>query len=81
MKTELRGRAYRRYQRVRSIHRKKRLSGHIYGMDWFQGTDGKYSKGHMGCGCWLCKLGKRFHQPSWRDYRKAVKGVFFASMK
>ncbi len=44
----------------------------IYGMDWFQGIDGKYSKGHVGCGCWLCKPGKRFRRPSMADERKSM---------
>ena len=67
-----RNRAWRRYQRRRAIRRKKGVSGRIYGMDWFQGLDGKYSKGHIGCGCGLCKLGKRFRRPSWEDERKSV---------
>ena len=67
-----RTRAYRRYQRRRTIRRKKGVSGRIYGMDWFQGVDGKYSKGHIGCGCWLCKPDKRFRRPSWSDARKSA---------
>ena len=65
-----RNRAYRRFQRRRAIARKKALSKSIYLMDWFQGVDGKYNKGHIGCGCNLCKPGKRFRQPSWEDERK-----------
>lgn len=41
-------------------------------MDWFQGVDGKYSKGHIGCGCGLCKPGKRFQRPSWEEERKSI---------
>lgn len=63
--------AYRRYQRRRAIRRKKGVSRRIYGMDWFQGVDGKYNKGHIGCGCWLCKPDKRFRRPSWADARKS----------
>lgn len=66
-----RGRAYRRHQRRLAILRKKGLSKQIYGMDRFQGVDGKYSKGHIGCGCWLCKPDKRFRRPSWEDFRKS----------
>jgi len=73
MKEYHRGRAYRRHQRARSIHRKKKLSYRVYGMDWFRGVDGKYSKGHVGCGCWLCKPDKRFRRPSWEHFKKTVK--------
>ena len=68
-----RTRAYRRYQRRRAILRKKGLSKRIYLMDWYQGVDGKYSKGHIGCGCGLCKPDKRFRKPSWEDTRKTKK--------
>jgi len=68
-----RTRAYRRFQRRRNIRRKKALSHRIYGMDWFQGVDGKYSKGHIGCGCGLCKMTRRFRRPSWADERKTMK--------
>lgn len=40
-------------------------------MDWFT-ADGKYSKGHIGCGCSLCKPDKRFCRPSWEDARKSA---------
>ena len=65
------GRAYRRYRRYLAIVHKKGVSRRIYEMDWFR-TDGKYSKGHIGCGCWMCKPGKRFHRPSWEDERKTA---------
>ena len=68
-----RTRDYRRFQRRRNIRRKKALSHRIYGMDWFQGVDGKYSKGHIGCGCGLCKMTRRFRRPSWADERKTRK--------
>ena len=51
---ETRGRAYRRYRRHLAIVHKKDLSRRLIGEDWFQ-VDGKYSKGHIGCGCGLCK--------------------------
>lgn len=66
------GRAYRRYQRRRAILRKKGVSRRLYGMDWFS-VDGKYNKGHIGCGCGLCKPDKRFRRPSWEDERKSAK--------
>ena len=65
-------REYRRYLRRRAIRKKKGVSQRVYGMDWYQGTDGKYSKGHIGCGCGLCKPGKRFRRPSWEDERKTA---------
>ena len=68
-KNEERGRAYRRYQRRRIIRHKKNVSRKAYFMDWFT-VDGKYDKGHIGCGCGLCKPGKRFGRPSWKDNRK-----------
>lgn len=68
---ETRGRAYRRYRRYLAIVHKKGVSRRIYGIDWFR-VDGKYSKGHIGCGCWMCKPGKRFRRPSWEDGRKAA---------
>ena len=68
-----RGRAYRRYQRRRSIRHKKKVSYKAYGMDWYQGVDGKYSKGHIGCGCGLCKPDKRSGRPSMADEMKSAK--------
>ena len=71
-----RTRAYRRYQRQRAIRRKKGVSRRIYGIDWFQGVDGKYSKGHIGCGCGLCKPDKRFRRPSLAEARKSKKYIW-----
>lgn len=68
---EKRGRAYRRKQRNRAIQRKKRIVDAVYCGYWFK-YDGQYSKGHIGCGCGLCKLGKRFGEPSVADWRKSV---------
>ena len=56
---EKRNRAYRRYRRHLAIVHKKGVSRRIYGRDYFS-VDGKYSKGHIGCGCQLCKPEKRF---------------------
>ena len=66
---EKRNRAYRRYRRHLAIVHKKGVSRRIYGRDYFS-VDGKYSKGHIGCGCQLCKPEKRFRRPSWSDERK-----------
>ncbi len=57
-----RTRAYRRDVRNRAIRRKKRVSNDVYGIDWFK-FDGAYSKGHIGCGCNLCKYGKSCGTP------------------
>ena len=66
-----RTKVFRRFQRRRTIKRKKRVSWQIYGMDWFQGVEGKYSKGHIGCGCRLCKPDRRFRKASPADARKS----------
>lgn len=71
MKKSNRDRAYRRYQRRRAILHKKKVSKGIYCTDWFL-VDGKYSKGHIGCGCGLCKPGKRFRRPSWEDVKESA---------
>ena len=68
-----RNRAYRRFQRRRTIRRKKGVSRRVYGMDWFQGVDRKYSKGHIGCGCGLCKPDRQFRCPSWHDAKRIAK--------
>ena len=57
-----RSRAYRRDMRNRAIACKKRLSHDVYGLDWFR-VDGAYSKGHIGCGCRLCKFTKFYGIP------------------
>ena len=49
-----RTRAYRREARNKAVARKKRVVGDIYNGYWFK-YDGMYSKGHIGCGCSLCK--------------------------
>ena len=67
----MRNRAYIREQREKAIQRKRRLSLILYGVDLYEGKDGKYSKCHIGCGCGLCKPTKRFHRPSFSDLRKS----------
>ncbi len=67
-----RTRAYRRDVRNRAIRRKKRRSRAYYGLDWFK-VGGAYSKGHIGCGCGLCKYEKhrkvpRLYEVSEREY-------------
>lgn len=49
-----RTRAYRREVRNKAIKRKKRVVDDIYAGYFFR-CDGMYSKGHIGCGCGLCK--------------------------
>lgn len=48
-----RNRAYYRKQRIKHIKRKKNISEHCYGYDWYQ-VDGAYSKGKIHCSCPLC---------------------------
>ncbi len=57
-----RTRAYRRDIRNRKIARKKRISEKYFGIKWFK-FDGAYSKGHIGCSCWLCKREKHYNIP------------------
>ena len=57
-----RTRAYRRYVRAKAIARKKRIVNAVYGGYWFK-YDGQYSKGHIGCGCALCKYNKHYGIP------------------
>ena len=77
-----RTRVFRRFQRSRTIRRKKSVSRQIYGMDWFQGVDGKYNKGHIGCGCRLCKPDRRFRKASPADARKsAIYAKYIADYK
>ena len=68
---EQRGRAYRRYQRNRAIRRKKRIVDAVY-IGYYFKHDGQYSKSHIGCGCGLCKPGRRFGEPSEADRRKSA---------
>lgn len=65
-----RSRAFERLQRKRAIRRKKRIALIRYGKDIYNGCDGKYNKGHIGCGRSLCKPGKRFHRPSWSEMKE-----------
>ncbi len=57
-----RSRAYTREMRHKAISRKKYLSQHAFGLDWFR-VDGAYSKGHIGCGCKMCKYTKYYNIP------------------
>ena len=57
-----RSRAYTRLMRHKAISRKKYLSQHAFGFDWFL-VDGAYSKGHMGCCCKMCKFSKHYNIP------------------
>ncbi len=66
-----RGREYRREQRDRAIRRKKRIANAMYDGYYFK-YDGQYSKGHISCGCGLCKPGKRFGEPFETERRKSA---------
>lgn len=68
----VRGRAYRRHQRRNKIRHKKDMAQLLYGEDLYKGIDGKYSKGHIGCGCSLCKPTKGY-MPSWKQERQSAK--------
>ncbi len=63
-----RTRAYRREVRNKAIARKKRVSHAFCGGEWFK-TDGMYSKGHIGCGCRLCKYTKHYDIPLFYEVR------------
>ena len=67
----MRGREYSRYVRNKAIARKKRISQHVYGFDWYP-NDGKYSKGKIHCGCVLCKWGRKHGIPAWALHRQEV---------
>ena len=73
-----RSKAYAREQRKRTIRKKKRISRILYGVDLYEGKDGKYGKCHIGCGCGLCKPTKRFRRPSFSDQKKSE--VFFRAI-
>lgn len=66
----MRDKAYYRYMRHKAICRKKYISRVVYGFDWYK-VDGAYSKGKIHCGCGLCKFGKKFGLPTFKD-RKAL---------
>ena len=53
--SEIRGRAYTRYQRNSHINRKKRI---IHDMNdyWYYTYEGVLSKGKIHCSCALCRL-------------------------
>ena len=59
--------AYKRKMRAKKIRRKKSLIAH-HGFTWYD-CDGKYDKGKIHCGCPLCKPTKRFHYPSFKDWK------------
>lgn len=64
-----RNRAYFRKVRYKNIRRKKLISKSVYGLDWYK-HDGQYSKGKIHCGCGLCKFGKKYGLPTYRDMRE-----------
>ncbi len=65
-----RTRAYRRDERNRAIARKKRICMEAFGSPWFK-FDGAYSKGHIGCNCWMCKPQKHCYIPTVFELRDA----------
>ena len=56
----------RRYARHKAICRKKYISNHVFGFDWYK-FDGMYSKGKIHCGCKLCAYSKQFDLPRLKD--------------
>ncbi len=67
-----RTRAYRRSVRNRAIAHKKRIWKSIWKEKQYI-PDGKFSKAHMGCGCWLCKPWKHQYEPSRSEIRDTVR--------
>lgn len=61
-----RSRAYTRNERNKAISRKRGIAISVYGNDWYK-VHGKYSKGKIHCGCGLCKPGKRFGLPTFKE--------------
>ena len=61
--------SYRRDMRNRKIHHRKYICNHVYGFEWYE-HDGQYSKGKIHCGCGLCKFGKKYGLPTFRDERE-----------
>lgn len=68
----MRTRAYRRKMRNKSINRKKNISKHVFGFDWYS-VDGKYSKGKIHCSCPLCTYSKLYDLPRITDERDKIK--------
>lgn len=67
--SKVRDRAYYRQMRHRAISRKKAISRHVYGMDWYK-KDGQYSKGKIHCGCGICKYDKKYGIPTVQTERE-----------
>jgi len=68
-----RNRAYYRYQRIRTINRKKgickRLGGNELVDAWVRDNPGRLSKGKIHCSCWMCRR-KSYDEKSISDIRK-----------
>lgn len=64
-----RDRAYIRYARNKAILHKKSICKHVHGFEWYN-HDGQYSKGKIHCGCGLCKYGKKYGYPTFREERE-----------
>jgi len=70
--SNLRGRAYTRYQRAQKISHKKKLSWLLFDEDVYPKANGKYSKCHLGCGCSVCKPTKGY-RPSEKQEMQSAK--------
>ena len=66
---------YYRHHRKRIIEKKKNFTKQCYGIAYYK-VDGKYSKGKIHCGCWLCSSKAKFRGLSISDMRKRDKMNF-----
>lgn len=63
-----RTRAYRRDVRRRVISRKKHIVAMRDGLPYYH-VDGKYAKGKIHCGCGLCKFGRKYGLPTFKEVK------------
>jgi len=68
-----RNRVYYRYQRIRTINKKKsickRLGGNELVDAWVRDNPGRLSNGKIHCSCWMCRR-KSYNEKSINDIRK-----------
>lgn len=73
-----RDRAFRRYQRQRTINRKVRLLLRIGGKEllngWARGAYGRFSKGKIHCSCWMCRT-KSYDELPHREKKLALRAT------
>lgn len=62
----MRGRAYRRNVRHKTICKKKNIVSAIYDDDYYE-HDGQYAKNKIHCSCALCTYGKTYKLPTRYD--------------